>query len=120
MNLLLIEDYEPFTRALRRALEEEGHTVEVAGDAPTGDRLARTVGPDVILIDLVRLKADGLALLRRWRQAGLTSHVLALTAPGGWRGAPGADEMGADDYLPVPFALEELLARLRGAARLHR
>jgi DNA-binding response OmpR family regulator len=117
MSVLLIENYEPLTRALRQALEEDGHTVEVACDARTGDHKARTAAPDVILIDLVRLKGDGPALLRRWRQAGLRSHVLALVAPGGGEGRPGSPEMAADDFVTIPFALDELLARLRGAAQ---
>jgi DNA-binding response OmpR family regulator len=112
MNLLLIETYEPLTRALRQALEEEGHLVEVAGDVHSGDHKARMLAPDVILINLVRFQADVLALLQRWRQAGLKSRVLALIAPGCGEELIGSPERGADDYLPLPFPLEELLARV--------
>jgi DNA-binding response OmpR family regulator len=117
MSLLLIESYRPLTRALRQALEEDGHTVEIACDACSGDHKARSGAPDVILIDLMRLGADGLLLLRRWREAGLRSHVLALIAPGPGEVPLGSPEMAADDYLTVPFALEDLLGRLRGVVR---
>src|SRR5262249_11469634 len=111
-----IEDHRPLARALRQALEEEGHTVEVAWDTDTGDRKARTAEYGVIILDLVRHREDGLTLLRRWRQAGLRTSVLALIAPGKSEEDTGARDPEADDYLTVPFPLQAFLTRLQALA----
>src|SRR5947199_10215505 len=82
VRLLLIEDHKPLVRALRQGLEEEGFAVDVAQDGQEGDFKARTAEYDVIILDLMLPREDGLSLLQRWRQDGLTVHVLVLTARG--------------------------------------
>ena len=68
-------------RALKQGLEEEGFAVDVAPDGQEGDFKARTAEYDVIILDLMLPKEDGLSLLQRWRKDGLTAHILVLTAP---------------------------------------
>ena len=85
MRLLLIEDHKPLVRALKQGLEEEGFAVDTATDGEEGGYKAETANYDVIVLDLMLPKEDGLSLLQRWRRAGLKTHVLVLTA----RGEPG-------------------------------
>ena len=80
MRVLLIEDHKPLVRALRKGLEEEGFAVDTAVDGEEGAYKAQTADYDVIILDLMLPKEDGLSLLQRWRRAGLKSHVLVLTA----------------------------------------
>jgi DNA-binding response OmpR family regulator len=82
MRLLLIEDHRPLVRALKQGLEEEGFAVDIAADGQEGDFKARTAEYDVIILDLMLPREDGLSLLRRWRKDGLETHVLILTARG--------------------------------------
>jgi DNA-binding response OmpR family regulator len=117
MRVLLIEDHKPLQRALRRGLEEEGFAVDVAGDGDDGDFKARTAQYDVIVLDLMLPKKDGLTLLQRWRRDGLGTHVLVLTARGGIEDKVRGLDLGADDYLTKPFELGELFARLRALIR---
>jgi len=117
MRVLLIEDHKPLIRALRQGLEEEGFAVDVAGDGAEGDFKARTAEYDVIILDLMLPKADGLSLLQRWRKDGLTTHILVLTARGSMEDKVKGLDLGADDYMTKPFELEELLARLRALIR---
>jgi DNA-binding response OmpR family regulator len=117
MRLLLIEDHEPLVRALRRGLEEEGFAVDVAKDGEEGAYKARTANYDVIVLDIMLPKEDGLSLLKKWRRAGLKTHVLLLTARGSIEDKVKGLDLGADDYLTKPFELEELLARLRALVR---
>jgi DNA-binding response OmpR family regulator len=117
MRVLLVEDHKPLVRALRQGLEEEGFAVDVAYDGEEGDFKARTASYDVIILDRMLPKTDGLSLLQRWRKDGVTTHVLILSARD-----TGADKVaglnqGADDYLTKPFNLDELLARLRALIR---
>jgi DNA-binding response OmpR family regulator len=117
MRVLLVEDHKPLVRALRQGLEEEGFAVDVAYDGEEGDFKARTASYDVIILDRMLPKLDGLTLLQRWRKDGVTTHVLILSARD-----TGADKVaglnqGADDYLTKPFQLDELLARLRALIR---
>src|SRR6266566_1268981 len=117
MRVLLIEDHKPLQRALRQGLEEEGFAVDVAGDGEEGDFKARTSEYDVIILDLMLPKVDGLTLLQNWRRDGIKTHVLVLTARGSIDDKVKGLDLGADDYLTKPFELEELVARLRALIR---
>ena len=117
MRVLLIEDHKPLVRALKQGLEEEGFAVDVAYDGEEGGYKAETAEYDVIILDIMLPKEDGLSLLQRWRKAGMKSHVLVLTARGGIEDKVRGLDLGADDYLTKPFELEELLARLRALVR---
>jgi DNA-binding response OmpR family regulator len=117
VRVLLIEDHKPLVRALRQGLEEEGFAVDVAHDGEEGNYKARTAEYDVIILDLMLPKTDGLSLLQGWRREGLTTHVLVLTARGSIEDKVRGLDFGADDYLTKPFELEELLARLRALIR---
>jgi len=115
--LLLIEDHKPLVRNLQKGLEEEGFAVDIALDGEEGGYKAQTAEYDVIILDLMLPKVDGLTLLQSWRRAGLKTHVLVLTARGGIEDKVRGLDLGADDYLTKPFQLEELLARLRALVR---
>jgi DNA-binding response OmpR family regulator len=117
MRVLLIEDHKPLIRALRQGLEEEGFAVDVAEDGQEGDFKARSAEYDVIILDRMLPKEDGLSLLQRWRSDGLTTHVLVLTARSGIDDKVKGLDSGADDYLTKPFELGELLARIRALIR---
>jgi len=117
MRILLIEDHKPLQRALRQGLEEEGFAVDTASDGEEGDFKARTAEYDVIILDLMLPKIDGLTLLQGWRSSGLTTHVLVLTARSSLEDKVRGLDLGADDYLTKPFKLDELLARLRALIR---
>jgi DNA-binding response OmpR family regulator len=117
MRLLLVEDYLPLQRALSKGLREAGFALDVTGDGEEGLWYATHNDYDVIILDLMLPKMDGLTILSRLRAEGRTTHVLILTAkdtvPDRVRGL----DLGADDYLVKPFAFEELLARIRALAR---
>ena len=117
MRVLLVEDHKPMVRALKQGLEEEGFAVDVAYDGEEGNFKAQTANYDVIVLDLMLPKEDGLSLLQRWRRAGLDTHVLVLTARNSIDDKVKGLDSGADDYLAKPFQLEELLARLRALIR---
>ena len=117
MRVLLIEDHKPLVRALRQGLEEEGFAVDVAADGQEGDFKARTAEYDVVILDIMLPKEDGLSLLSRWRKDGLSAHVLVLTARGSMEDKVKGLDLGADDYMTKPFELEELLARTRALVR---
>jgi DNA-binding response OmpR family regulator len=117
MRVLLVEDHKPLVRALRQGLEEEGFAVDIAMDGEEGDFKARSAEYDVIVLDRMLPKQDGLSLLQRWRREGIKTHVLVLTALGGIDDKVKGLDSGADDYLTKPFELEELLARLRALIR---
>jgi DNA-binding response OmpR family regulator len=117
MNLLVVEDEARMAQLLQRGLSEEGHRVDTCRTADEAREQAEAVPYDVILLDWALPGADGVSLLRQWREHGLRTPVLMLTA----RGTVGERVLGlkagADDYLVKPFAFEELLARLEA---LHR
>ncbi len=117
MRVLLVEDHKPLVRALRQGLEEEGFAVDVAYDGEEGAFKAQTADYDVIILDLMLPKEDGLSLLQRWRRAGLQTHILVLTAKGSMEDKVHGLDLGADDYMTKPFELEELLARIRALVR---
>jgi DNA-binding response OmpR family regulator len=113
MRVLLVEDHKPMVRALRKGLEEEGFAVDTATDGEEADYKATTANYDVIILDLMLPKIDGLSLLQKWRREGINTHVLVLTARGAIEDKVKGLDLGADDYLTKPFQWEELLARLR-------
>ncbi len=117
VRVLLIEDHKPLVRALKQGLEEEGFAVDAAYDGEEGGYKAQTADYDVIILDLMLPKEDGLSLLKRWRQAGMKTHVLVLTARSSIEDKVRGLDLGADDYLAKPFELEELLARIRALVR---
>ena len=117
MRILIVEDERQMAEQLRKGLEREGYSVLVANDGEDGLDLARTVDHDLVILDWMLPKLDGVQVARRLRHAGIDTRILMLTA----RDAPpdvveGLD-CGADDYLIKPFAFEVLLARLRALAR---
>jgi DNA-binding response OmpR family regulator len=117
VRILLVEDHKPLLRALKRGLEEEGFAVDVAEDGEEADFKARGSSYDVIILDLMLPKIDGLTLLKTWRKDGITTHILLLTAKDTTEDKVRGLDLGADDYLTKPFQLEELMARLRALVR---
>jgi two-component system, OmpR family, response regulator TctD len=117
MHLLLIEDDPAMQTALSRTLQRRGFTVSVCADGAQALAQWKQLQPDVVLLDLSLPGMDGLEVLTRARAQGLATPVMVLTA----RGAVGDKVLGlnagADDYLPKPFDLDELEARVRAMAR---
>ena len=115
---VLVVDDEPAVReALRRALELEGYSVELAQNGAEALRLVNAIEPDVVVLDVLMPEVDGLAACRRLREEGSRVPVLMLTARAGVGDRVDGLDAGADDYLVKPFALEELLARIRALLR---
>lgn len=117
MKLLLIEDYFPLRKSMLKGLRAADYAVDVAADGEQGLRYAMGNQYDVILLDLMLPKLDGLSLLRRLRGEGRSDHVLILTAKDAVSDRVRGLEAGADDYLVKPFAFEELLARVSALVR---
>ncbi len=117
IRVLLIEDEQAIGDFVARGLREEGFTVEWATDGDAGWHYLNTGAWDVVLLDWWLPGADGLSLLRRFRQGGRTTPVLFLTARDAVSDRVRGLDTGADDYLCKPFAFEELLARVRALAR---
>lgn len=117
MRVLFVEDSESLTRSVRRALRHAGFAVDTAADGGEGLFAAETREYDVLVLDIMLPKLDGLTLLRRLRAAGKTTHVLLLTARDTVADRVEGLRQGADDYLVKPFALEELLARVAALCR---
>jgi two-component system, OmpR family, response regulator MprA len=116
-RLLVVDDDRAVRESLRRALTLEGYEVDLAVDGP--DALARvaTSSPDAVVLDVLMPDVDGLAVCRRLREAGNRVPVLMLTARESVGDRVAGLDSGADDYVVKPFALEELLARLRALLR---
>ena len=117
MRLLLVEDERRFAAVLKRGLEEENHIVSVAHDGRTGIELAELYDFDVIILDVMLPEFDGHQVAQRLRHAGRHTPIVMLTARDTTADVVAGLDAGADDYLKKPFAFEELLARLRAAAR---
>jgi two-component system response regulator MprA len=116
---VLVVDDEPAVRdSLRRALELEGYEVDLASDGEEAlARLEQTSHPDALILDILMPAMDGLEVCRRLRATGDEVPVLMLTARAEVDSRVAGLDAGADDYLPKPFALAELLARLRALLR---
>jgi len=113
MRLLLVEDEPEIQGFLRRSLREAGYHVDAAGDARTAEALALGGQHDVLVVDLGLPDQDGISLILRLRGLGLTAPVLILSARRSVDDRVRGLDQGGDDYLTKPFALAELLARLR-------
>jgi two-component system OmpR family response regulator len=117
VRVLVVEDESRLAKQLSGALAHAGYAVDCAGDGERADFLCQTERYDAAVLDLGLPKIDGLTLLRRWRDAGLTLPVLVLTARGSWHEKVQGIDGGADDYVAKPFRMEEVLARLRALIR---
>jgi DNA-binding response OmpR family regulator len=117
MRILIVEDSARLRQTIGTWLRRNGFAVDASADGEEGLWLAETNNYDTIVLDIMLPKLDGLAVLQRLRKQGRQTHVLLLTArdtvPDRVRGL----ELGADDYLVKPFALEELLARVKALCR---
>lgn len=118
MRILLIEDEHKIARALKKALEQESYAVDVAYDGDEGYAMATTEPYDAAVIDrMLPGEYDGLAIVKAMRQEKIHTPVIMLTALGSVGNRTEGLDSGADDYLVKPFALEELLARVRALLR---
>jgi two-component system copper resistance phosphate regulon response regulator CusR len=113
MRLLLVEDELDIQDFLKRSLEEAGYQVEVAADGKAAESLASEGLYDLLIVDLGLPDQDGITLILRLRQIGVRAPVLILSARRSVDDRVRGLEQGGDDYLTKPFALAELLARLR-------
>jgi two-component system OmpR family response regulator len=114
---LLVDDEQALASYVKKGLEENGWAVDVVGDGRSALDWIGSVDYDVMILDLMLPKIDGLDVCRRLRQRGLTTPVLMLTARDALKDRVLGLDAGADDYLPKPFEFEELLARLRALTR---
>jgi DNA-binding response OmpR family regulator len=117
MRVLLVEDDRPLREALRQGLEEAGFAVDASADGEEGLWHARSAVHDVIVLDLMLPRVDGLTILSRLRREGSSVPVLILTARDTVEDRVKGLNLGADDYLVKPFAFAELLARVRALVR---
>ena len=118
MRILLIEDEIKIAKALKRALEQERYAVDMVHDGDSGYAMLTTEPYDLAIIDrLLPGSRDGMTLLRDARAKDIQTPALILTALGGIKDRTSGLDAGADDYLVKPFALEELLARVRALLR---
>jgi two-component system, OmpR family, response regulator MprA len=118
VKILVVDDERAVRESLRRALELEGYEIELAADGREAlDRLEGGAHPDALILDVLMPGVDGLEVCRRLRRAGSRLPVLMLTARDAVENRVAGLDAGADDYVTKPFALEELLARIRALLR---
>lgn len=117
MRILVVEDEAAIAREVATALREVGYVVDVTGNGEDAWFLADTENLDAMVLDLGLPRLDGLTVLRRIRAGGSTLPVIVLTARGNWMERVEGIDAGADDYLPKPFQMEELVARLGAVLR---
>jgi DNA-binding response OmpR family regulator len=117
MRILLVEDEAYLARTIARVLGEEGYAAETAGDGRSGLARALSEDFDLVIVDWMLPDLDGLQVVRRMRAAGMGVPALMLTARGQVEDRVEGLDAGADDYLTKPFALPELLARVRALTR---
>jgi two-component system, OmpR family, response regulator MprA len=117
MRILVVDDDRAVRDSLRRSLQFNGYTVQLAGDGQQAMEAMASARPDAMVLDVMMPRVDGLEVCRRLRGTGDDLPILVLTARDAISDRVAGLDAGADDYLPKPFALEELLARLRALLR---
>ncbi|HWV47666.1 MAG TPA: response regulator transcription factor [Nitrospira sp.] len=117
MRILLVEDDADLAQFIRKGLKEEYYAVDVAVDGEAGLALALDTPYDLVILDVMLPKLDGLTLCRRIRDKGITTPVLLMTARNTVETKVSGFDTGADQFLPKPFAFSELLARVRALLR---
>ena len=117
MRILLVEDEKKIADFIKRGLKEEGYAIDTSYDGEDGLFLAKTNDYDLIILDLMLPKIDGLTLCKRLKSEGVDCPVMMLTAKSEIKDKVAGLDSGADDYLTKPFAFEELLARIRAILR---
>jgi len=117
VRLLIVEDDRSLADALRRGLQEEGHVVDHVGDGPAALELGEDPEYHAIVLDLNLPGADGLSVLRKLRGAGVSTPVVIATSRDETEDVVAGLDAGADDYIRKPFAMRELMARLRSVTR---
>jgi DNA-binding response OmpR family regulator len=116
-RVLVVEDDPSIAIGLRINLESEGYVVNLAEDGEAGLDMARTLAPDLIVLDVMLPKRNGLEVLHDLRAEGRTMPIIILSAKAGEMDKVAGLELGAEDYVAKPFSLAELLARVRAALR---
>lgn len=117
MRALVVEDDPRIAADVVRALSSGGFRVEHVADGQEAWFRGGTESYDLIVLDLGLPRLDGMGVLKRWRAEGVETPVIVLTARGAWTERVEGIDAGADDYLPKPFRMEELLARVRALVR---
>ena len=117
MKVLMVEDERDLAEAVKTVLQKNNYAVDLVYDGEYGLDCALTEIYDLIILDVMLPKMDGLCVLKEMRSAGVATPVLMLTARGDVRDKVTGLDGGADDYLPKPFHMDELLARLRALGR---
>ena len=117
MKILVVDDEQAVRESLRRSLKFNGYEVALAEDGVEALAAIETEQPDLTILDVMMPRLDGLGVCRELRSTGYDRPILMLTARDGVAERVAGLDAGADDYLPKPFALEELLARVRSLLR---
>jgi DNA-binding response OmpR family regulator len=117
MKILVVEDTEKLAKYTKQMLEEESYAVDVAADGETAERLILNGNYDAVVLDIMLPIQDGITTCKKVRAEGNITPILMLTALGEVEDRVSGLDSGADDYLVKPFAMEELLARLRSLLR---
>lgn len=117
MRILIVEDEKALANNLRRGLSEEGYSADVAYDGEEGGFMAETEPYDLIILDIMLPKKDGITVLKNLRKEGIKTPVLMLTARDAVSDKIKGLDTGADDYITKPFDFDELLARVRSLLR---
>jgi two-component system, OmpR family, response regulator len=117
MRILVAEDELALAKDVARAVTPQGFVPTLSHDGEDAWFLGSTENFAAIVLDLGLPKLDGLSVLKRWRNEGIATPVIILSARGTWAERVEGIDAGADDYLPKPFAMEELMARLRAITR---
>ena len=119
MKILIVEDEPSLREVIQRALEQEGYVVETAADYARAEAKIAGYDYDCILLDIMLPDGNGLHLLETLRREGKRDHVIIVSARDSLDDKIEGLELGADDYLPKPFHLAELSARIRSVVRRH-
>ena len=117
MKILIVEDEKKVAKFLKEGLEDENYTVALATDGEAGEKIATEAKFDLIILDILLPKKDGISVLRELRTKGIGTPVLMLTAKSSIEDKVEGLDSGADDYITKPFSFAELLARVRSLLR---